>query len=174
MKGTGCNCCVHTKRQNLTHDPAASETTPVPPTRLNLRLPLVSVQHGKSCMRCLLLYKHLECLVTGENGCSVIKRFHALTQTASRASQCREMCMHDCGCSRIDAKCNALSELGGDGNLVENGRGPFQGNSWHHFVRNRILSKNTRPPVIVCLKGGDRLGYQLRLGSFGSLCRLSS
>ena len=70
--------------------------------------------------------------------------------------------MHNCGCSRIDAKCNTLGELGGDGNLVENWRGPFQRNSWHHLVIDRILTENTRSSLVVCLKGGNRFGYQLR------------
>ena len=92
-----------------------------------------------------------------------MKRFHALTQMASRASHCRQMSMHNSECTGIDAKCNTTGELGGDRNLVENGRAPFQGFSWHQLVINGILAKNTHPPVVVCLKGGNHLGYQLQL-----------
>ena len=60
-------------------------------------------------MRWVLLYEPLECFVTGESGDSIVKRFHALTQTAS-----------DCRCATVgDAGCNALSELDGDKNMGE-------------------------------------------------------
>ena len=49
--------------------------------------------------------------------------------------------MNNSGCSRVDTKCNTLGGLGGDRNLVKNGWGPFQHNSWYHLVMDRILTK---------------------------------
>ena len=114
-------------------------------------------------MRCLLVFKPLECFITGINNCSVIQWLHALTQTVSRASQFRVMCMHNSAFLRKDARRNTFSKCSGDWKLVEIGQVPSQCNSRYHLANNRILAKNVCLPVALCLKGGNRLGHQLWL-----------
>ena len=112
---------------------------------------------------CLLHDESLECVKTGKDVCSVIQWSHALSQAPNRASQYREMGMNDSRYGRIGTSYNALGKLCGHRNLVKDWRGAGQGDSRHHLMGERVLIKNSSPPGIVCLKGSNCLGNQLRL-----------
>ena len=105
-----------------------------------------------------LTKKLFERLVATENCCSVFQRFHAFVRMSNR-----KVCRYDSGFSRMFALCDTFGKFGGDGNLVENRRRPFEGNSRNNLANERFLTKITRPLVIVCLKCGNCFGYHLWL-----------
>jgi hypothetical protein len=58
---------------------------------------------------------------------------------------------------------NSLRKVFGDRNLVKGRRRTYQGNAWHHFSINGILTEDTHSSGVVGLKSGDRLCYELWL-----------